>query len=109
MRYDYTDDDVEMNNLYREGLEYVNAKYSTGQDQFTPKLKTRGNPNQRLSYASYFEEDNDTHIPEIGDSVRYDKTNEQVNVVFVDKKNMTATIELSTEEHLFNIPLSDLT
>lgn len=109
MRQDYTSDDDNLMNRYVEGLDHLNTKYSTGQDQFTPKLKTRGNPNQRLSYASYFEEDNDTHLPEIGDQVKYDKTGEDVNVVYVDKKSMTVTIELPSEEHVFDVPVSDIT
>ena len=57
MTIDYTSDDSQMYGLYKEGLEHLNTKASTGMDQFTPKLQRRGNPNTRLSYASYFEED----------------------------------------------------
>lgn len=106
MTTDYTSDDNEMYQLFTERLEHLHTKASTGQDQFTPKLSQRGNPNQRLSYASYFEEEE--QLPEVGSQVEYTETGEQVWVVHVDSKTMQATIELPDESRLYNIPVTDL-
>lgn len=106
MTKDYTSDDSNMYGMYMEGLEHLNTKYSTGMDQFTPKLKPRGNPEKRLSYASYFEEDSIT--PEIGDQMSYDETGEPVYIVHFDKKTMEAVIELPDETRLYNIPSTSL-
>lgn len=105
---DYTNDDDNILNLYREGLEHLNTKIATGQDQFTPKLQRRGNPNTRLSYASYFEEDDEVSDLEIGTQATYQKTGETVNIVHFDSKNKTATIELPDESKLHHIPASEL-
>lgn len=106
MTNDYTTDDSKLYGMYREGLEHLNTKYSTGQDQFTPKLKTRGNPEKRLSYASYFEEESIT--PEPGDQMLYDETDEVVYIIHFDNKAMEATIELPDETKLYNIPVTSL-
>lgn len=109
---DYTNDDDNMLDLYRESYkvlrESYNSKIATGQDQFTPKLQARGNPNTRLSYASYFEEDDEQSDLEIGTQAIYQKTGEIVNIVNFDSKNKTATIELSDETKLHHVPASEL-
>lgn len=106
MRTDYTSDDSEMYQVYNERLEHLHTKASTGQDQFTPKISQRGNPNKRLNYASYFEEDD--QMPEVGSQVTYTETGEQVWVVHVDSKTMLATIELPDETKQYNVPASML-
>ena len=103
---DYTSEDSNMYGLYKEGLDHLNTKYSTGQDQFTPKLKTRGNPEQRLSYASYFEEDGD--MISAGVKATYLPDGSEVNVVDVYEKEGVATIELPDETILYDIPVEDL-
>ena len=103
----YNPDDNNMFNLYTEGMDRFHTRASTGQDQFTPKLSTRGNPNKRLSYASYFEEE--LVMPEIGTQMNYTETGDQVWIVDFDKKTMTATIELPDETKLYNIPVDQLT
>ena len=105
MPTDYSSDDQSMFNLYKEGMDQLNGRIATGQDQFTPKLKTRGNPNTRLSYASYFEEDEEPTI-EPGEPAVYQKTGETVNVVTVNSKTATATIELPDETRLYNVSVS---
>jgi len=104
MTADYTNDDTSMYNLYKEG--HSHGRMSTGIDQFTPKLARRGNPNTRLSYASFFEEELSGFMS--GDQATYIETGDVVNVVDVDEKDMTATIELSDESTLFDVPFSQL-
>jgi hypothetical protein len=43
-----------------------------------------------------------------GDQATYIETGDVVNVVDVDEKDMTATIELSDESTLFDVPFSQL-
>jgi len=107
MTIDYSKDDHQMYGMYTEGLEHLNTKTSTGMDQFTPKLQRRGNPNTRLSYASYFEEEETMFEP--GESAMYEETGEIVNVVYVNEKNKTATIEQQDETVVYNVPISQLT
>lgn len=103
---DYSSDDDNILRLYKEGMDQLDGRLSTGKDQFTPKLKTRGNPNTRLSYASYFEEEDS--IVEPGTQATYQKTKQVVNVVDVDVKTGTATIELPDETRMYDVPVSEL-
>lgn len=105
---DYSSDDNNILNLYNEGVGQLSGSLAAGQDQFTPKLQARGNPNTRLSYASYFEEDDEQSDLEIGTQAIYQKTGEVVNIVNFDSKNKTATVELSDETKLHHIPASEL-
>jgi hypothetical protein len=102
MTTNYTNDDSDMFRLYQEGT----GRMSTGMDQFTPKLQRRGNPNTRLSYASYFEEDGSTL--EVGTQATYQQTAEIVNIVGIDDKTQEATIELPDETRLYHVPLTEL-
>ena len=102
MPIDYNSDDSKMFNLYKES----DGRLSTGMDQFTPKLKRRGNPNIRLSYASYFEEE-DTTL-EIGTQAIYQPSGETVNIVDFNDKLGTATIELPDETRVYNVSASEL-
>lgn len=102
MSTNYTNDDSKMFELYKES----DGRFSTGLDQFTPKLNRRGNPNTRLSYASYFEEE-DISL-EVGTTAIYQQTGETVNVVDFNEKTGTAVIELPDETRLYNIPVSEL-
>lgn len=106
MPTDYSSDDQSMFNLYKEGMDQLNGRIATGQDQFTPKLKTRGNPNTRLSYASYFEEEDS--VVEPGTQATHQKTGQIVNVVDVDVKTGTATVELPDETRMYDVPVSEL-
>jgi hypothetical protein len=112
MKDDYTSDDSQMYGLYKEGLEYLHQKnsggspYPSGREQFTPKLKTRGDPNRRLSYASYFEEDGD--MIQAGVKATYLPDGSEVNVVEVYEKEGTATIELPDESILYDVSVDDL-
>jgi len=104
---DYTSDDSDMYGLYTEGLAYLHqTKHPSGIEQFIPKLKTRGDPNKRLSYVSYFEEDGD--MIQAGVKATYLPDGSEVNVVEVYEKEGTATIELPDETILYDIPVDDL-
>lgn len=96
MTTDFTKDDNLIMELFNSNLYHTNSKV-------TP----RGNPNQRLSYASYFEEEDAAF--DAGQQAKYGELGEIVNVVDVDVKSMTATIELPDETTLFEIPLNQLT
>lgn len=102
MTTDYTNDDSDMFRLYNEST----GRMSTGMDQFTPKLQRRDNPNTRLSYASYFEEDGSTL--EVGTQATYQQTAEIVNIVGIYDDTQEATIELPDETRLYHVPLSEL-
>ena len=103
MNRDYSNDDMNMINALNESMY---GKTSTGIDQFTPKITPRGNPNQRLSYASYFEEDGS--LPEVGSQVTYTETGELVNIVNVNSKTAMAVIELPDETRVYRVPFSQL-
>ena len=107
MTTNYNDDDSAMYNMYREGLEYLHSKTSTGIDQFTPKLSRRGDPNRRLSYASYFEEDEHVDYEE-GMSGTHEPTGDRVTIFDVDSKSKTVSIELPDETRMYNVPYSDI-
>jgi hypothetical protein len=97
---DYSED-IEMFNSYiNENV--MDGRLSDGIGQHTPKLKRRGDPNKRLSYASYFEENDIVHV-QPGTKMEYPGKGE-VNIVDVDEKSQTATVELPDEVREFNVP-----
>lgn len=95
MTIDYSNDDSRMVDMYVESMYHTNSK-----------LPPRGNPNTRLSYASYFEEEDAAFHP--GEIALYGEPGQQVNVVDVDTKSMTVTIELPDETTVFDVPVSQL-
>jgi len=97
---DYSEDEQMFNAYIKENV--ADGRLSDGIDQHTPKLKRRGDPNKRLSYASYFEE-NDTIEVTPGTKMDYPGKGE-VNIVDVDEKSQTATVELMDETREFNVP-----
>ena len=97
---DYSEDEQMFNVYIKENV--ADGRLSDGIAQHTPKLKRRGDPNKRLSYASYFEE-NDTVEVTAGTKMEYPGKGE-VNVVDVDEKSQTATVELMDETREFNVP-----
>ena len=103
MTRDFSNDD---DNMLRALNENIHARASYGIDQFTPKITPRGNPNQRLSYASYFEEDGS--LPEVGSQATYTETGEMVNIVNVNSKTAMAVIQLPDETRVYRVPFSQL-